>query len=352
MIGLQSLHPVVQEDLFEIVSDEINWSCLENARILVSGAAGFLPSYMIYTILYLNDTRGLDCKIVGMVRNLKKARDRFGAILNRSDFSLVHADICDPMPDVGQFSHIIHAASQASPRFYGVDPVGTMKANILGTNQLLEAAVRWKSKRFLFFSSGEVYGSPLGVPTKEEDYGFLDILNYRSCYGESKRAGETLVASYWHQNEVPGTIVRPSHTYGPGLALDDGRVFADFVRDILSGNDIVLKSDGSAVRSFCYLADATRAFFKVFLEGSPGQAYNTGNPEGKISIKDLALLLVDLFPEKNLKAQFAKREADDYVVSPVPVGHPDVSKLMALGWKANHSLKSGFSRTVQSFLGR
>ena len=160
-----------------------------------------------------------------------------------------------------------------------------------------------------------------------------------------------MCVSWSHQYGLPIKIVRFFHTYGPGMSLNDGRVFADFVSDIVSGRNIKMKSDGSAVRSFCYLADATVAFFTVLLKGENGQAYNIGNEEGNISIVNLAHMLVKLFPEKRLRVETIQKIAKDgYIKSIFAYLCPDTSKLRKLGWKAHYSLEEGFRRTVRSFL--
>ena len=162
--------------------------------------------------------------------------------------------------------------------------------------------------------------------------------------------GENMLVSWHHQFNVPAVIVRPFHTYGPGMNFDDGRVFADFTADIVHGRDIVIKSDGSAKRTFCYLADAVAGFFTALFLGQPGLAYNIGNDQTEISIEALADLLVDLFPEKGLKV--LKKAADsgkNYLKSPVSRICPDITLARSLGWEPQTSVSKGFSRTIRSF---
>ena len=344
------IHPLILEDLAEIVSC-LDCSRLHGRAILISGASGFLPAYMVESLLYFNETRNGDCRVIGIVRDLAKAKERFRAYSGRPDLVLLQADVSRPFEISERCDLIIHAASPASPKFFGTDPVGIMRANILGTHQLLELARTWGSEGFLLFSSGEVYGQvrPDQIPSKETDYGQIDILNPRSCYAESKRASETLAVSYLRQFGVPCRIVRPFHTYGPGMALDDGRVFADFVRDIVTRRNLVLRSDGKAVRAFCYLADAVRGFFTVLTRGESGQAYNVGNPAGALRIAELAELLVSLFPELGLKVERAEHPAAGYLPSQISVNIPDISRLAALGWQPRYSPEDGFTRTIRSF---
>lgn len=346
-------HPVIYEDICAIAAANIDWQRFSRSTVLIAGAGGFLPAYMVETLLYLNEVGMADnIRIVCLVRDLEKARERFAAYLDRSDFVLISQDVTTTLHLCEPVDYIIHAASQASPKYYGSDPVGTLKANVIGTYNLLELARENQVKGFLFFSSGEVYGevSSSQIPTREDEYGYLDPTRVRSCYAESKRMGENMAVSWHHQYGTPTKIVRPFHTYGPGMRLDDGRVFADFVADIINDRDIVLHSDGSARRAFCYLADATAGFFKVLLEGENATAYNVGNEEGEISIVDLAELLVGLFPEKNLKVlKKAEAARTGYLPSTLARNCPDVSRIGKLGWQPHTGISEGFSRTIRSY---
>jgi nucleoside-diphosphate-sugar epimerase len=161
--------------------------------------------------------------------------------------------------------------------------------------------------------------------------------------------GENIAVSWMHQYSLPALIVRPFHTYGPGMALDDGRVYADFIADIVANRDIKLNSDGSAIRAFCYIADASVAFFTVLLKGEPGQAYNVGNRNGESSILQLANLLTGMYPEKNLTViRFESQEAG-YIKSVVSKIVPDTEKIRKLGWNASFNLEKGFDRTIKSY---
>lgn len=345
-------HVIVEEDLNTIAAANLPWNELRNKTVLVSGAAGFLPAYLVETILYLNERRiGESTHVVGLVRSIDRATQRFSAYHGRADLQLVKHDVALPLPDLGHIDFIIHAASQASPKFYRVDPAGTLDANILGTHHLLSLARAQLVKGFLFFSSGDVYGPrPAATPTNEGDFGPLDPLDPRSCYGEAKRLAETMCVAWQRQFGVPAVIVRPFHTYGPGMRLDDGRVFADFVADAIQRRPIVLKSDGAATRAFCYLADATTGFFSVLLRGKHGEAYNIGNDHGECSIAELAELFVRLFPDRCREVVRTNRHPDDvYVTSTLARSCPDITRARALGWQPFTNLVEGFSRTVRSF---
>jgi nucleoside-diphosphate-sugar epimerase len=292
----------------------------------------------------------MDIRVLALARNRAGFERRFAHHAGRSDLVCIEQDISRPFALTERPDYIVHAASQASPKYYASDPVGTLSANTLGTAALLELARTSASKGFLYFSSSEVYGQPARVPTAEADYGVVDPTNVRACYAESKRMGENMCVSWHHQFGVPAKIVRPFHTYGPRMQLDDGRVYADFVACILGNTPIALKSDGLATRSFCYSADAVAGFWTVLLAGENGQAYNIGNPDGEISMRALGQLLVGMYPEKGLSLSFVERkEGDVYMPSAVSRGCPDIARARALGWTPVTPVADGFRRTIESY---
>lgn len=348
------LHPIVKEDLEFIVNHPVAWGKLANATVLISGANGFLPAYLVESLLYLNEAKQLNITVLALVRNKEKADRRFAHHAGRTDLRFLVGDVSEPLNIAADLhiDFIIHAASQASPLYYSVDPIGTQNANTLGTTNLLKLAHEKQVKSFLFFSSGEVYGAPQPhqIPTKETDYGYMDPMLLRSCYGESKRMGENICVCWRHQYQVPVKIVRPFHTYGPGLDLNDGRVFADFVADVVNNKDIVMKSDGSDVRAFCYIADATVGFFKVLLNGEIGEAYNVGSDQ-ETSIRELAHILTGLFPEKKLKVVMNEQASSgNYVRSAIRKSCADISKIKQLNWQPAYSVEDGFRRMVLSYM--
>jgi UDP-glucuronate decarboxylase len=350
--ALLSRHPTVLADIEQVLAARLPWGDLDGKTVLVSGGAGFLPAALVEALLHVSTRKGgPDLRIIVLCRNLERARWRLAAWRNAPKLQVIEHDVCQPFVTSAPIDIIIHAASQASPKFYGSDPVGTIEPNTKGTQTLLQLAVEKKSSRFLYFSSSEVYGAPnTSVQALDETaFGWLDCASVRACYGESKRLGETLCVAYGHQHGVPTVIVRPFHTYGPGMRLDDGRVYADFVRDAVDGRQITLNSDGLAQRAFCYLSDATQAFLTVLLKGQSGLAYNVANPNTVSSIGSLARLIGDMYPASG-PVQYTKAAPQGYLASTVQMNIPSIARIEGLGWTPTTSLADGFKRCIDLYL--
>ena len=348
---IKESNKIISEDLALILTKNIAWSEFNNLTILVTGANGFLASYLIKVLLAASAEFGLNIKIYAVVRssvNAERLRD-----LKESDGLIFYDhDMSNPLPaDFPKTDWVIHAASKASPKFYGTDPIGTLRPNAIGTLNLLEHAVKNNTHKFLFISSGEVYGmvSPDQI-IDENAFGIIDTMNIRSSYAESKRMGELLTAIWSKQYDICGLVVRPFHTYGPSLYLDDGRVFSDFVSNVVNNEPIILKSDGKAERPFCYISDAVLGILTILISGSSSQAYNLGNPNGNTSIFNLAKMLSTLIPGRNVEIIKRANKNSDYLQSPVMHQNISIDKIQLLGWSPSTSLEVGFKRMILSYL--
>lgn len=347
------INKIIQEDLLEIYNSDIDWDRFSNKTILITGANGFLPAYIVQSLLFANkENPSLNIRVIALVRSWENAVKRFGDEKNNKHLTFIVTDVCEKITYDGKIDFIIHAASQASPKYYGTDPVGTISANVTGTINMLELAKKHQIESFLYFSSSEVYGQVDSEhnPIKEDYFGYLNPMSVRACYGESKKMGENICVSYYHQYQIPVKIVRPFHTYGPGMQLNDGRVYADFISNILKDEDIHLKSDGLAQRAFCYLTDATIGFLKVLLSKESGQAYNVGNPFEEYSILELAEIVSKVGKKPVNVVKMHTNDGIHYMKSPVSRNAPDISKMITLGWKPATSVARGFERTYFSYL--
>ncbi|MBI5920058.1 MAG: NAD-dependent epimerase/dehydratase family protein [Betaproteobacteria bacterium] len=344
------MNRIIQEDLGYIVSAPLPWKELEATTFLVTGATGFLGGYFVDVLLQLRRSFGLDIKIICLVRNPDKARDRFPNAESR-ELIIINADLNSPIIIDRKVDFIIHAASNATPKLFNGDPVGTALPNTLGTINLLTLAAKQRVRGFLFFSTTGVNGFVDDAlrPIDETCFGGLDPMKVAHTYLESKRMGETLCVAWMHQYGVPIKVVRPAITYGPGIAFDDGRSYADFISCLVQKKDITLFSDGKAIRNFCYVADAILGIYFVLLKGEAGQAYNVATDE-EISIGDLAEHLVkDVFPERNLTVRYVVDTAKDFLRVNFARTTVQIEKLKALGWHLSFPLATGFRRTVESY---
>lgn len=346
---------IVNEDIETILASVPSWEHFSGQCVLVTGANGFLGNYFVRTLLALNN-RGVlrsPVSVIAGVRNLQKGRDRFSDALGSPELSLLQLDLANiTIPRLGQVDYVIHAASPASPKYYGIDPVGTLLPNTVGTAALLAATQASGLKGFLFVSSSEVYGNAdSSNALSESTPGLIDPTNIRSCYGESKRMGETMCVAWAKQYAIPSYIVRPFHTYGPGLHRGDGRVFADFVFNVIDGENIVIHGDGRTRRAFCYVSDAVSGIFTVLWNGEVAGAYNVANPSGECAIEELADIIVGLFPERQLQVQRLRNShTEGYIPSCYDRVMPDINKLVGLGWAPKVAPTDGFKRTIKAYL--
>jgi len=348
-IGNVCRHPVISEDLDLIFSRPEDWQRFAGSHVLVAGATSFLAAYLVEFFASLSERWPEQPVVIhALARDPQKLQSRFPHLVGRDWFRPIIQDVCDPLPALEQVDFIVHAAGAGSPRQYLADPIGTVRSNVLGMFNLLELA-RQQQARLLFMSSGAVYGH--GESDKaigESDFGTLDPLDVSACYGEGKRMAETLCADYHRQHGVAAIMARISHTYGPGIALDDGRSFADFVADALAGRDIVLNSDGSGSRPFCYVADTTAAFLMLLLRGEGGNAYNVGHDQ-ELTILELARLIAQLSPQPGLQVKHLPANPQRQALFRAG-GHFDLAKMECLGWRPTTLPEAGFERTLRYFL--
>jgi len=299
-VTVQSLEALFQDDLSyltEKAASELD--ALSGRTVWFTGAAGFLGYYFCKAIKFYNDARGPEQRIRLMaIDNFRRGVPAWLDDLASDEITLVEHDITRPIPDDWPAAQaIVHAASIASPMFYRKYPLETIDANVTGLRRMLEYSVARGSalEHMLFFSTSEIYGDPLPdqIPTPETFRGLVSCTGPRACYDESKRLGETLCVVFAQQQGVPVAMARPFNNYGPGLKLEDGRVLPDFARDALAGRDIVMFSDGSPTRTFCYITDAVVGYLKILVRGTPGEPYNIGIDRDEISMKALAGLVAE-----------------------------------------------------------
>lgn len=320
---------------------------LHDQSILVTGATGLIGSFLVEALAHLNETAGAKLTIYAAGRSESGIVSRFGALAEQPYFHYVPYDATKPVAFDFAADIVVHAATSAHPMAYATDPVGIMQANLFGTARLLEYLKEQGSGRFLLLSTGETYGEnpDLEAGFSETDHGWIDPMLPRACYPESKRAAETLCASYAAQYGVDAVVARLCHVYGPTFTASNSRADAQFIRKALAGEDIVMKSTGSQVRSFCYVADAVNALLTVLARGEKGQAYNVANRRSVASIRQYAETLADIAGVRVVFDVPPEVEKAGYTRVTRAVLNP--AKLEGLGWTPRYDLRQGLEATYR-----
>lgn len=341
-------NPIVKEDMEDIYARDYGWDRLYQKTVLVTGAYGMLASYVVAFLMYLNIYKDMQIQVIAQGRSKEKAKERFGDFWKHKNFIFSDVDLQSEINLAYDVDYIIHAAGSSNPQMYQTQPVEIIRPNAIGTYQLLEFAYKKKCKGFLYFSTGDIYGRvEKSGEIYEDTPGMLDPLDPHSCYSESKRLAETMCVSYQREYSVPAKIARIAHTYGPTMDLEhDPRIFADFMRAITKGENIVLHSDGTAKRQFAYLADAVAAYMLVLLDGAPGEAYNIGNLSQYFSMKELAFMVSEIPPERVEVVMKERKAGDLYLNNKLNKDNRLMdSKLLSLGFEWHYSAQNGFQRT-------
>lgn len=334
-------HPLLAEEFAKIAALDLPYDDLAGKAVAVTGATGLVGSYLLRALDAVNRAHGLKLRLIALCRKPEAAKDRLSGMEN---LSILSYDACAPLNANFRADFTVHAASNAHPLAFSSDPVGTMQANLLGTMQLLEH-VRATGGRLLFLSTGEIYGeNPELASFDEHSFGSIDPMRFRSCYPESKRAAETLCASYAQQYGVDALVARLTYTYGPTITKESSRADAQFLRCALEGRDIVLKSPGTQIRSYCYAADTVSALITLLLKGATGEAYNVANPTCSPSIREYAGTLAGLAGVQLMFDLPPESERAGYSAVTRAVLNPE--KLMNLGWHAAYDLREGLMHTL------
>lgn len=341
---------LIEDDIRELILDFVEKiDELRNKTIFVTGSTGLLGTYFVNTIMGFNKLLNTNIKIIAQVRNIEKARIHFDSFVDDNNFSLYENNILNKIELVDDIHYVIHLACPTSSSYFVSNPVETIDAILFGTKNVLELAKAKDVKSFVFSSSLEVYGITNKRRISESDYGYIDQLNARSSYSMGKRMAECMCYSYYKECNVPIKIARLTQTFGPGVKYDDRRVFAEFARCAIEKKDIVLHTDGSTVRSYLYLKDAVSALLYILLFGEVGEAYNVSNPNIEISIKDMANLVCDLYPDSNIKVVIdIPDNVEVFGYNPTMISVLDSSKICKLGWEATVDLETMFINLIDS----
>lgn len=360
-VNLPTAASIVASDLSDICRRlDSEFSAMQGRTLFISGAAGFLGFYLVQSILHWNRTRGgfSPIHVIAADNYIRGVPDWLAPLAGEPSLDLLRYDITHPLPgDLGPFDYVIHAASIASPTYYRKYPIETMDANVNGLRLLLDRCRLQQAEGdpvsgILYFSTSEIYGDPPPdqIPTPETYRGNVSCTGPRACYDESKRFGETLCVNFARQHAMPIRTARPFNNYGPGLKISDRRVIPDFARDLFANKDLVLLSDGTPTRTFCYVADAVVGYYGILLRGQAGEAYNIGNETPEISMFSLAEMLAaqarEFFGYSGKVIMSASGEAD-YLTDNPRRRCPVIAKARAaFGFEPEVPLEEGLRRTL------
>ncbi len=346
----KTMSKIIYSDIRGIVSAiKKDAKTLSGKTIVITGGSGFLGKYFLYTVWYLNNKIfSKPCKVISLDNHITGTEDKDNVMYGDKNFMFIKHDVRTIFNYEGTVDYIIHAAGIASPVYYVKYPLETLEVATLGTKNMLEFARKKRPASFLFFSSSEIYGDPDPnfVPTPETYPGNVSCIGPRSCYDESKRLGETLCMIYYKIHQTPVKIVRPFNIYGPGMTVKDNRVIPRFLTSALKNEPLPVHEGGNRTRTFCYIADAITAFFKVLLSQKNGEVYNVGNDDNELNMMILARIVSELFKGK------VEIKSIEYPAL-YPQGDPrrrspDLTKIRTvLGYKPKIDLRKGLLRTLK-----
>ena len=339
------MNKVVLDDIIQICNENIEWKILAGKRILITGARGYIATYMVYTLLMINDKYNLNITVYAMCRDECKSKEYYREEVKREDFCLITQDVCEVIGDNWKFDIIIHAACIGNIYAQHTYPYQTIEANVMGLANVIDYCEKHKCDKLLYFSSYMVYGASNSAMRNEDSTMVtLDFSDYRNEYACSKQMGELMLASKKREGFYTKTlIVRPMNIYGPGQRYSEKKPITDFLGNYLKDENILLKSDGTQTRSYLYLTDAIKGLLYILIYGVDGESYNLASENNVCQIRNLAEMVTGFNPK--LKVEFQKKD-ESHLKMDNDVMLADVSKLKSLGWKETIDLHNGLSRII------
>lgn len=337
---------MLNKEIRAIEEMAIDLTKLKNKTILVTGSTGLIGAMCCRLLSILSVQKDLNLSIIALARSEERAAKTLDDVLKNGNISISDQAITKPLQFEKKVDYIIHTACPTASNTFITQPVETIQAIVNGTMNVMELAKEHASESVVYLSSMETYGQILHEKyLKPEAVGYLNPLSLRSCYPEGKRMAENLSIGYFSEYKVPVKIVRLAQTFGPGIPTTDGRVFAQFIRSALNGQDIVMFTEGGSKRMYLDTMDAVNAIIVVLLNGKNGQVYNAANPETYCSIREMAELVVKEFSDGKSKI-IIDRSKDVGQYPPDNMLRLDVSALLELGWRPQYSLKEMYCRMI------
>ena len=340
---------VMLQDMEQIARNtQIPWEKLKDKHVLVTGATGLIGCAVVKALLHRSQTAGDNIWVVALVRDPEKAKAMFPE--ENAGLAFVTGTL-ENMPAMDMpVDYIIHCACPTDSSFFLNRPVDTIDTILAGTQNILELAREKKSQGVVFLSSMEVYGSvPEEKNLSEDMLGQIDLMSPRSCYPMAKRMAENMCCSYWAQHQVPAVICRLAQTFGPGVRMDDRRVFAYMARCAMAGTDIELATSGSKKNMYLYTADAVTAILMILLLGQPGTAYNAANMNTYCSVKEMAQAVAEHLGQGKVSVKVNMQANMNQLFRPDGFLKLDTQKLQALGWQPAVDLIEMYKRMISAF---
>jgi UDP-glucuronate decarboxylase len=337
---------VVRQDLERITAATwVPWNELHGSTVLVTGASGLIGRPLVKALLWYGMRHDARIRVLGLTRDLTRARASFASALGAgAPLTLVEGEVESLKLD-GPVDLIVHGASVTSSHDFVTHPLKTIQTALKGTERVLEIA-QDRNASLVYLSSMEVYGAPDGSRRiTESDFAGFNPMLVRNSYPESKRMAEAMCAAYAQELGVHAKVLRLTQTFGPGVAQDDGRVFASFARSAAKGMDIILQTAGETERSYLYTADAVTAILTVLLKGQDGQAYNAANEETYCSIRSMADLVARTCGQAPVAVRVETEEGTSAYLPTLKMDL-DTAKLQALGWQPTVGLEEMYARMV------
>ena len=317
------------------------WAKFDNANILITGASGLIGNCLVDILM---SRENINYHVYASGRNESRLRKLYEKYLGSPFFHIIVFDVTSELNSNIEFHYIFHAASGANPIEYSTNPIGVIKGNIWGCENLLTYGKTHNMRRFLYVSSGDVYGEGDGRIFTEEYSGYVNPLLVRSCYAASKRTSESLCVSYYYQHNIDVVIARPCHTFGPHISDSAMRVFAQFMRNVENNEEIVLKSRGEQFRSWCYVVDCAKGLLYIMLKGEVAQAYNIADSKSMLTIRELAEMFAS-YNNRNVRFDIpSEQESKGY--NPATKSILDNSKLQKLGWSTVGNIQSNIYKSI------
>nr|WP_294492568.1 NAD(P)-dependent oxidoreductase [uncultured Anaerosporobacter sp.] len=338
------MNQIIYEDIVDICNEKLPWEKLWNMRLMVTGANGFIGSYIIYTLLELNRIKNANITIFALCRDRKRTEEKFADYLNEKKLVFIYQDICEEIDDLYKSDIILHAASPNTPYLIQKEPYRVFEANVMGYQNILKKSICWGTSDILFFSSSAVYGYSTPSEGADETYrSTIDFTNAKDVYALSKQQCEMMTVSVKNQLTCKIKTIRPFVIYGPGEGFSKNKAMTDFVKNYIDEENIVMKSKGEVIRSYLYIKDAVKAIFYVLLLGSD-DVYNIASRKNICDIKKLASVFCDLNTKLNIEYKIKNQE---YLNSQWNILIGKTDKIEALGWKEETLLEEGVSRMVR-----